>query len=54
MRLWAGFWWTIHAHVVHLRPSPRPGEASERACVFSHFFFPLHTCKCIESNPPYK
>jgi hypothetical protein len=37
--------------------SPRPapsGEASECTRVFSYFSSPLHTYKCIESNPPYK
>jgi hypothetical protein len=35
----AGFWRTIHAHVVRPRPSPRPGEArraSARACGSPH------------------
>jgi hypothetical protein len=39
----------------HRAPAPiaSPGEA-RRASVFPPFSSPLHTYKCIESNPPYK
>jgi hypothetical protein len=39
--------------IVSPRPTP-PGEASEYACVFLPLYSAPHTCKCIESNPPYK
>jgi hypothetical protein len=65
-RLWIGFRWTIHAHIVHPHPSPRltmsrpalpgpgrRGKASKRACVFLSFCSPPHFCKCIGSNPPF-
>jgi predicted deacetylase len=39
--------------IASAHPTQR-GEVSERTCVFLPFSSPPHTCKCIESNPPYK
>jgi hypothetical protein len=39
----------------HARPGPaRRGKVSERTCVFLPFSSPPHTCKCIDSHPPFK